>query len=118
MERTVGMSSQSETDYEKLYHLMNRRRGEELQKLKETYDSFTDLYVGLVLRDKLFHNDSISWERNFCSEAMLLLTRLMDTFTETDRLMEYCVETQGEPVIEMILGGKEMPHGAEKCACC
>lgn len=96
-ERTVDMSSQYETDYEKLYHMMNHRRGEEYQKLKATYDSFTGLYAELVQKDKLSRGGPVSQARHLCSEAMVLLTGLMDAFIETDRQLEACAVTQPEP---------------------
>lgn len=64
----------SETDYEQLYHLMNQRRGEELQKLEE------------LSRQVAY---------------------LVDMFVETDRQVAHGAETQSEPDLMIVTGGKE-----------
>lgn len=105
----------SETDYEQLYHLMNHRRGEELQKLEDACRSLADGYVGILRRDNLFQRDLYSWERAMYNDAIARLSELADAFHETDRQLDRCATTQAEPVIEVIPGGKDT-NGKKQCS--
>lgn len=110
-----GLSTVSKTDYEQLYHLLNRRRREELQKLEDACRSLADGYAGILQRDSLSQQGLYSRERAMYNDAMVRLSELADTFYETDRQLDRCAATQGEPVIEVLSGGKET-NGIKKCS--
>lgn len=100
------MSNQPVTDYEKLYHIMNKRRGLEHQTLGEACGLLTALYASLIERDKLFQGDSISWERAALNDAMVKLNNLLDIFIETDRMVEASAIMGPDPQLQVVTGGK------------
>ena len=109
------MKSQSDTDYEKLYHLISKNRRFQFEKLDEAREWLNKLYRLLAERDKRFAEGSDSWERKMLIEAMARLYELNDEFVTTDRMIEdsLIAEAGTEPVLKLVTEGM-VPNETEK----
>jgi hypothetical protein len=93
-------------DYRAMYRLMQNQRGKEQKLLSQAAMILGEQYVRLYERDRLFSKDEASWERDLCNNAMVSITELLDTFVETDQLVDECAMKSGETGLRLIIGGE------------